>query len=287
VSTAQHAVRSTSAVPATVHTRVPASHGPPAGGLIDPYGHSFNHSAPGKLVGSDDNRGTVAAAKVDRARPYSALAERAGKKPEAKGRDADLEFPSLQAQFSRPSSAPQSNPEHLLQTRTPYGLSEVKKKPTMEEIYKSAAKKVPKGSINGSSQLMGDSVGSRPLSGVRRGFPYPTHGPSTQTVVEKALSHGIANKKFGLLDNGGSSLTRPLGTQSRGQRHDYSATPPTRDELHRTAHLAEMFDDDLIDKLDCIIVPRAHRYYLLYLFAAILLNLYAISHLLCAAMSRR
>jgi hypothetical protein len=106
-----------------------------------------------------------------------------------------------------------------------------------EDIYGSGNKKVQtKGSINSFGQL---NAASNNNSRVGQN--------KASSMVDRALNFA-KSKTSGNVNDGKEKLT-----------HDFTLIPPSRKEVSQMAHLTNMFDDTVIDRLDCIILPPKQR----------------------------
>jgi hypothetical protein len=106
---------------------------------------------------------------------------------------------------------------------------------TLDEIYRSG-KKAIKGSINSSGQY--GNLGQGKVSQIKPSMVDRALGGNGPTVTTKA-----------------TKVQETRDSRER-QTHDFSVVPPTKKEISQMAHLVKMFDDTIINKLDCIIVPK-------------------------------
>ena len=121
--------------------------------------------------------------------------------------------------------------------------SDGRRKPTPEEIY-SAKKAAPqrKSSVavgTGVAVGMG-STASRPVSAAT------AKGRGAPTIVDRAVAVG-SSANFAELTGAGGDKTR--GAKGSAQL--------SKDEIARSKQLADMFDEGIIGKLDCIILPKS------------------------------
>ena len=177
-----------------------------------------------------------------RSRPMSAVAENF---PFVRKQDRVAQ---PQIHFNhRPSSAPNApnNPvSDRLQDRHFMNFDSNPKPsaPTLEDIYAKGSLKKSLG--KGSIASAGPGLVSGSASGARQ-------TPKTITIVDRAVGHAHTAKSLPPHDH-----TAKPKDRSSNIPHDYSLVPPTRREMNQMAHLIDMFDDSLIEKLDCIIVPK-------------------------------